>query len=196
MSSENRAINRLLVVGYDGATWDLAGKWAQGRQAAGAGAPDAAGRLRAATLGDADPVACGLGVLGHGRPTGQTRHLRLRGAEPGRLSSATRHRARHEGAHLLASRKPGGQRVAAINVPVTYPPAEVNGIMVTGLGTPEQRPFTYLPKCSARNCGRKHIPRKPDRVLRARTKRPISRRLRDDRPAGRSRAGAVPPGGV
>ena len=36
-----------------------------------------------------------------------------------------------------------GKRVAATNVPMTYPPEPVNGIIVTGLGTPEFRPFTY-----------------------------------------------------
>ncbi len=36
-----------------------------------------------------------------------------------------------------------GKRVAALNVPMTYPAEAINGILVTGLGTPEFRPFAY-----------------------------------------------------
>ena len=36
-----------------------------------------------------------------------------------------------------------GYKVGVINVPITYPPEEVNGFLVSGLGTPNHRPFTY-----------------------------------------------------
>jgi predicted AlkP superfamily phosphohydrolase/phosphomutase len=37
-----------------------------------------------------------------------------------------------------------GQRLILVNSPFTYPPMEINGIMVCGFGTPsEDRPFTY-----------------------------------------------------
>ena len=36
-----------------------------------------------------------------------------------------------------------GKRVCVVNVPQCYPPEPVNGYMVTGLGTPSQRVFTY-----------------------------------------------------
>ncbi|MCZ2846127.1 MAG: alkaline phosphatase family protein, partial [Candidatus Bathyarchaeota archaeon] len=36
-----------------------------------------------------------------------------------------------------------GKRVAVINVPLTYPPKKVNGIMVTGMLTPRLSRFTY-----------------------------------------------------
>ncbi|MBN2373245.1 alkaline phosphatase family protein [bacterium] len=37
-----------------------------------------------------------------------------------------------------------GKKVGVINVPMTYPPDHVNGIMISGLGTPgEGSPFTY-----------------------------------------------------
>lgn len=41
-----------------------------------------------------------------------------------------------------------GKRVAVINVPMTYPPEPVNGVMITGLGTPEQQVFTHPPELS------------------------------------------------
>src|SRR4030042_1544593 len=37
-----------------------------------------------------------------------------------------------------------GKRLILVNLPVTYPPKNVNGIMITGIGTPsEERSFTY-----------------------------------------------------
>jgi predicted AlkP superfamily phosphohydrolase/phosphomutase len=41
----------------------------------------------------------------------------------------------------LLSRR--GYQVGVINVPMTYPAEEVNGFIVTGLGTPEAKSFTY-----------------------------------------------------
>lgn len=42
--------------------------------------------------------------------------------------------------HLLSEH---GKRVCVLNVPITYPPEKVNGIMVSGLGTPNYATFTY-----------------------------------------------------
>lgn len=40
----------------------------------------------------------------------------------------------------------GGKRVGVINVPITYPPEEVNGFLIAGLGTPgTDSPYTYPP---------------------------------------------------
>jgi predicted AlkP superfamily phosphohydrolase/phosphomutase len=36
-----------------------------------------------------------------------------------------------------------GYRVGSINVPMTYPPIEVNGFMISGFDTPQGRDFTY-----------------------------------------------------
>lgn len=38
-----------------------------------------------------------------------------------------------------------GRRVAAVNVPFTYPPEPLNGIMVSGLGAPDDGDYTYPP---------------------------------------------------
>jgi predicted AlkP superfamily phosphohydrolase/phosphomutase len=43
-----------------------------------------------------------------------------------------------------------GRQVCVVNVPLTYPPEKVNGYMVTGLGTPSQRTFTYPPELTKR----------------------------------------------
>jgi hypothetical protein len=39
-----------------------------------------------------------------------------------------------------------GRKVIAMNVPMTYPPKPVNGIMVSGLWTPESGKFAYPPE--------------------------------------------------
>lgn len=39
----------------------------------------------------------------------------------------------------------GGKRVAAINVPITYPPRSLNGIMISGLLSPEPKKAFYPP---------------------------------------------------
>ena len=39
-----------------------------------------------------------------------------------------------------------GRRVAAINIPLTYPPRPVNGVMVSGLGAPAHGQFAYPPE--------------------------------------------------
>ncbi len=36
-----------------------------------------------------------------------------------------------------------GKKVIVVNVPITYPPEEVNGLLISGLGTPDYKIFTY-----------------------------------------------------
>ncbi len=134
---------RVLVVGYDGATWDLAERWAR------------AGKLPAlASLmqrGGYGPLRSVIPVLSPAAwasfATGvypgqhgvfdfvQRRH------DDYRLRLVTANDVKRPAFWSLASQ--AGRRVAVINVPVTYPATSINGIMITGLGTPEGRPFTY-----------------------------------------------------
>jgi predicted AlkP superfamily phosphohydrolase/phosphomutase len=46
-----------------------------------------------------------------------------------------------------------GKRVAVINVPMTYPAEAVNGVMITGLGTPD-RQTVLTRRNSVNNCAR------------------------------------------
>lgn len=39
-----------------------------------------------------------------------------------------------------------GKRVAAVNIPLTYPPRPVNGVMISGLGAPRNGQFTHPPE--------------------------------------------------
>lgn len=135
--------NRVLVIGYDGASWDLAEPWAR------------AGKLPAlASLmqrGGYGPLRSVIPVLS---PAAWASFAT--GVHPGRHGVFDFAQRQPNGYHLrlvtandlkcptfwsLAGR--AGKRVAVINVPLTYPASPVNGILITGLGTPEGRPFTY-----------------------------------------------------
>lgn len=143
MSNETGERNRLLVVGYDGATWDLAEGWAK------------AGKLptlaRLMEQGGHGPLRSVMPVLS---PAAWASFAT--GVQPGRhgifdfaeraqgdyrLRLVTARDVESPTFWSLASN--AGKRVAVINVPMTYPAVEVNGLMVTGLGTPDQRSFTY-----------------------------------------------------
>ncbi len=66
----------------------------------------------------------------------------------------------HHEAKLVTHRKGGkaiwnilseyGKQVIVMNVPLTYPPEAVNGIMVSGLMTPVYVVFLHLPDCFSR----------------------------------------------
>jgi predicted AlkP superfamily phosphohydrolase/phosphomutase len=47
--------------------------------------------------------------------------------------------------HILSEQ---GYRVGIVNVPLTYPPEPVNGFLISGLGTPDFKVFTYPPEFS------------------------------------------------
>lgn len=54
-------------------------------------------------------------------------------------------RTHMRGASLWQMLSEQSKRVIVVNVPMTYPPEEVNGLMVSGLGTPDFKPFTHPP---------------------------------------------------
>ncbi len=149
MRAEVGQNNRVLVIGYDGATWDLAEIWAS------------AGKLPAlASLmqrGGWGPLRSVIPVLS---PAAWASFAT--GVHPGRHGVFDFVQRRQDDYHLrlvtandlkyptfwsLAGQ--AGKRVAVINVPLTYPAIPVNGIMITGLGTPEGRPFTHPPELGA-----------------------------------------------
>jgi predicted AlkP superfamily phosphohydrolase/phosphomutase len=148
VTETNPAARRLLVIGWDGATLDLAGPWMK------AGRLPTLARLQAG--GAAGPLKSVLPVLS---PAAWTSFAT--GVNPGR-----------HGIYDFAQRAPdtyqlrlvtardiqsptlwrilsdAGKRVFVVNVPMTYPAEAVNGTMITGLGTPERQVFTYPPELS------------------------------------------------
>jgi predicted AlkP superfamily phosphohydrolase/phosphomutase len=135
--------NRMLVIGLDGATLDLIGPWA------------AAGKLpnlqHLLETGVAGPLRSTIPTL----------------SAPAWTSLFTGKNPGNHGAYDFVVRRPGsyemmavhndlprlgtvfrylseaGRRVAVINVPMTYPPEPVNGIMISGLGAPSHDRFAY-----------------------------------------------------
>ena len=143
MSAEANVRNRLLVIGYDGATWDLAEGWAK------AGKLPALAQLMA--RGGYGPLRSVMPILS---PAAWASFAT--GVQPGkhgifdfvqraqgdyRLRPVTARDMKTPAFWTLASQ--AEKRVAVVNVPMTYPATEVNGVMITGLGTPDQRPFTF-----------------------------------------------------
>lgn len=136
-------MTRALIVGLDGATLDLVQPWAE------------AGHLPVM----ADLMSGGrYGVLRSVLPVLSSAAWAsfMTGVNPGkhgiydfvrreqdgyRLRPVHRNHMRGPSLWGLLSRQ--GRRVGAVNVPMTYPPEPVNGFLVSGLGTPDFRPFTY-----------------------------------------------------
>jgi len=132
---------RVLVIGLDGATLDLIRPWAAAGHLphlARLLEEGSSGKLMS-TIPPVSPAAWSSFITGknpgkHGVFDFTVRDFRgygmrvaLRPSEPtlwGLLSAQGRH-------------------VCVVNVPQTYPPEKVSGYMVTGLGTPSARIFTY-----------------------------------------------------
>jgi predicted AlkP superfamily phosphohydrolase/phosphomutase len=137
------ASRRLLVIGWDGATLDLAGPWIK------AGLLPTLARLQ--KQGAAGRLKSVLPVLSPAAWTSFTT-----GVNPGRhgiFDFAQRAPDSYD-LRLVTARdikaptlwrilSDAGRRVIVVNVPMTYPAETVNGTMITGLGTPERQVFTY-----------------------------------------------------
>lgn len=145
MSDSTNQRNPVLVIGWDGATLDLAMPWIK------------AGRLpvlqKLLETGGGGRLRSVLPVLS---PSAWASFAT--GVNPGRhgiFDFAQRTLGRYD-LRLITARdvkaptlwrllSDAGKRVAVINVPMTYPAEPVNGIMITGLGTPDRQVFTYPP---------------------------------------------------
>lgn len=136
-------MHKLLVIGLDGATLDLVLPWAR------AGYLPTMKRLidtgAYAPLASVYPVLSsaawasfmtGVNPGAHG-----TFDFVAREANSYRLRVVQRQHM--HGASLWKILSEQGRRVVVVNVPMTYPAEPVNGVLVTGLGTPLHKPFTY-----------------------------------------------------
>lgn len=132
---------RVLVIGLDGATMDLIRPWVQEGYL-----PSLARLLKEGSSG---PLRSTLPPVS---PAAWTSFMT--GKNPGKHgifdftvrdfgSYTMRVAARSPEPSLWKMLSTQGSRVCVVNVPQTYPPEQVNGYMVTGLGTPSGRTFTY-----------------------------------------------------
>lgn len=146
--------NRVLIVGLDGATWDVLDPWTSDGSL-----PHLTGLRQSGSWG----------VLRSTIPplTAPAWSTFMTGKGPGKhgvfhfiINPFDKEERLHGGPEIVNARSiksstlwdisgHHGRKVALINVPMTYPPRPVNGFMITGLLTPKNAStFTYPPELS------------------------------------------------
>ncbi|GAB4533077.1 MAG: alkaline phosphatase family protein [Anaerolineales bacterium] len=140
--------SRVLVIGLDGATLDLALPWMQ------QGYLPNLKRLvengKAAQLQSVLPVISAAAWVTFMTGVNPGKHgvydFVTRAPHSYKLIPTSRRDIRVPTLWQLLSNH--GRRVFVMNVPLTYPPEPVNGIMISGLGTPNLKTFTNPPELS------------------------------------------------
>jgi predicted AlkP superfamily phosphohydrolase/phosphomutase len=139
--------HKIVIVGWDGATWDLLRPWVENGDLPGLGrivAEGAAGEMRTIFPPTTAPAWTSMTT----------------GTNPGRhglLDWITRQPSGYNSVPFTASHcsqktiwelmSEAGRRVFTFNVPMTYPPRPLNGLVVGGLGVPSvEAEFTYPPE--------------------------------------------------
>jgi predicted AlkP superfamily phosphohydrolase/phosphomutase len=137
--------SRVMVIGLDGATLDLILPWARsGHLPTLSKLMDigAYSRLRSVW-----PVVSSAAWTTFMTGVNPGKHgvfdFVYRDPESYRLRPVTRRQIGYPSLWRLLSEQ--GRRVVVLNVPITYPPESVNGLLVSGLGTPNFKTFTYPP---------------------------------------------------
>jgi len=137
-------MTRTLIIGLDGAPLGLIEQWA-----AAGDLPHLAGLMARGVYGELRSV---MPVLSSAAWVSF-----MTGMNPGKHGiydfvqrdlSTYRRRTVRAGSHLTVPTLWGllsqaGQRVGVVNVPMTYPVEAVNGVLISGLGTPDYRPFCF-----------------------------------------------------
>jgi predicted AlkP superfamily phosphohydrolase/phosphomutase len=136
-------MHKVLLIGLDGATLDLIEPWAKEGLL-----PNLASLMVQGTYGRLTSVMPVLssaawssfmtgknpgkhGIYDFVRRAPDSYRLRVVNHSHNRSDSLWKILSRHD------------RKVGVINVPMTYPPEEVNGFIITGLGTPNYKAFTY-----------------------------------------------------
>ncbi len=132
-------MGRVIVIGMDGLSWPVIdallaeGRLPSFRQALQSGSD----RILRSTTPPLTPAA--WSTLFSGLPPSQHRVFDFTAREAGsyrfRLCTSTDRQARM----LWSLASDQGRKVVVLNVPMTYPPVEVNGIMVSGMDAPRLR---------------------------------------------------------
>ena len=141
---------RVLVIGLDGATLDLVEPWARSGKL-----PVLAGLMQRgnyAPLRSVLPVLSSAAWASFMTGVNPGKHgvfdFVRRGEGSYRLRPVSR--AHIAAPSLWRTLSEHGRRVCVVNVPMTYPPEKVNGYLLSGLGTPDYKPFTYPPALGPR----------------------------------------------
>ena len=136
-------MTKTLVIGLDGATLDLIEPWAKAGKLptfARLMSSGAYGRLQSVlpVLSSAawSSFTTGMNPGKHG-----LYDFVKRATDSYRLRPVSREQMGGQSLWKILSEM--GQKVIVLNVPMTYPPEAVNGMLVSGLGTPDYKTFTY-----------------------------------------------------
>ena len=145
-------MSKLLVIGLDGGSFDILLPLVDQNQL-----PHIASLLREGSWGRLESTippftAAAWSTIATGRNPGQHGILSFEKRDPyeyhSQLKGYVDGRQLTETLWEIISR--AGKRVIVVNVPVTYPPRPVNGLMVTGMMTPSNAAhFTYPPELAA-----------------------------------------------
>jgi predicted AlkP superfamily phosphohydrolase/phosphomutase len=136
-------MNKVLLIGLDGATLDLIEPWAKEGQLpnlASLMAQGTYGRL-ASVMPVLSSAAWSSFMTGKNPGKHSIYDFVRRAPDSYRLRVVNHSHNRGDSLWKILSRH--DRKVGVINVPMTYPPEEVNGFIVTGLGTPDYKTFTY-----------------------------------------------------
>ena len=136
-------MEKVLVIGLDGATFEIIGPWIASNEL-----PTLAGLIRegvTATLNSTimPASAPAWASFSTGKNPGKHGVYDFTERCPDSYNVRLVNAASVQGDRLwdIAGRE--GRRVGVINMPLTYPPRQVNGFLVTGLLTPPHAAFTY-----------------------------------------------------
>lgn len=144
--STNEKPNKILVLGLDGATFDLIKPWAAAgylptlKRIMDEGAH---GSLRSTTPPMTGPAWTSFAT---GVNPGKHRLYDWIARDEGRYTFSPVTSLDMEAPTLYSLLSEAGRRVCALNIPMTYPPTPVNGVMVSGLPAPSTKvQITYPP---------------------------------------------------
>jgi len=135
--------SRVMVIGLDGATLDLILPWVKSGDL-----PVMSSLLEAGSYGKLksvypiiSPAAWSTFITGTNPGQHGVYDFVFRDQKNYQLRPVTRNQIMRPSFWRLLGEQ--GKRVIIINVPMTYPPEPVNGILISGLGTPNSGNFTY-----------------------------------------------------
>ena len=142
----HHASHKVMVIGLDGATWDILQPWMEAGylpNLASLVVAGTSGRLRSTI----PPVtAPAWATFQTGMNPGKHGLFHFTRYQPGSYDTALVNATSIGPRTLWGLLGDAGKRLAIINVPVTYPPQPVNGVMVAGLLSPSPRQAFWPPE--------------------------------------------------
>lgn len=147
---QKKSTGRLVVIGLDGATWDLLQPWIDAGDLPTLARVQhewAWGNLQS-VMPYLSPAAWTTAVTGvnPGKHAVYDFQRRVPG-ETAVVNENAKSRRAHPVWNMLSS---AGRRVLLINIPMTDPPDEVNGLMIAGFPHPDKTGFTFPPELEAK----------------------------------------------